>query len=77
VLSKLHSRQPRLLADTAAMAGALEGLTVTPREAWAGLLVELGLEVNRKLLALQVRGQCLKSRLLRCLGFPMPGLACW
>jgi hypothetical protein len=32
----------------------LEGLTVTPREAWAGLLVELDLEVNRKLLALQV-----------------------
>jgi hypothetical protein len=40
------------------MAGALEGLTVTPREAWAGLLVELGLEVNRKLLALQVRPSC-------------------
>jgi hypothetical protein len=38
------------------MAGALEGLTVTPMEAWAGPLVELGLDVNRKLLALQVTG---------------------
>ncbi|WIA17720.1 hypothetical protein OEZ85_009237 [Tetradesmus obliquus] len=53
VLSQLQARQPRLLADTAAMAGALEALTVTPREAWAGLLGELGLEVDRKLLALQ------------------------
>lgn len=56
VLSQLQARQPRLLADTAAMAGALEALTVTPREAWAGLLGELGLEVDRKLLALQVGG---------------------
>eukprot|EP00775_Hariotina_reticulata_P008457 gene8457-8641_t len=32
---------------------ALEGLTVTAREATAALLTELGLEVNRKLLALQ------------------------
>jgi hypothetical protein len=30
-------------------------LVILRFEAWAGLLVELGLEVNRKLLALQVR----------------------
>lgn len=52
-MSQLQSHQPRLLADTCAMAAALAQLTVTPREAWAGLLAEVGVEVNRKLLALQ------------------------
>lgn len=55
VLGRLQAAQPRLLADTAAMAAALERLTVTRREAAAALLGELALEVNRKLLALQVR----------------------
>jgi hypothetical protein len=36
------------------MAEALERLTVTRWEAWAGLLTELGLDVNRKLLSLRV-----------------------
>lgn len=35
------------------MASALSQLTVTPREAWSGVLAEVGVEVNRKLLALQ------------------------
>jgi hypothetical protein len=43
-----------MMADTVAMAEALEGLTVTRWEAWAGLLVELSLETNRKLLSLRV-----------------------
>jgi hypothetical protein len=59
VLSRLQSIHPHLLPDTCAMADALEGLTVTAREATAALLTELGVEVNRKLLALQV-----KSRLM-------------
>jgi hypothetical protein len=44
-----------MMADTVAMAEALEGLTVTRWEAWTGLLVELSLETNRKLLSLRVR----------------------
>lgn len=53
MLSELQCRHPRLLADACAMASALAQLTVTPREAWAGILSELGVEINRKLLALQ------------------------
>ena len=53
VLSELQSSHPRLLADTCAMAAALSQLTVTPWEYWAGVLGEIGVEVNRKLLALQ------------------------
>ena len=52
VLSELQSRHPRLLADTCAMAATLSQLTVTPWEYWAGVLGEIGVEVNRKLLAL-------------------------
>lgn len=55
VVSQLQRVQPRMMADTVAMAEALEGLTVTRWEAWAGLLVELSLETNRKLLSLRVR----------------------
>ncbi|KAF6253546.1 hypothetical protein COO60DRAFT_1463162 [Scenedesmus sp. NREL 46B-D3] len=44
---------PLIVEVRAAQEAGQEGLTVTPREAWAGLLVELGLEVDRKLLALQ------------------------
>jgi hypothetical protein len=54
VVSQLQRVQPRMMADTVAMAEALEGLTVTHWEAWAGLLVELSLETNRKLLSLRV-----------------------
>lgn len=54
VVSQLQRVQPRMMADTIAMAEALEGLTVTRWEAWAGLLVELSLETNRKLLSLRV-----------------------
>lgn len=54
VVSQLQRVQPRMMADTVAMAEALEGLTVTRWEAWAGLLVELSLETNRKLLSLRV-----------------------
>lgn len=55
VLSQLQAAQPSIMQDTVAMAEALERLTVTRWEAWAGLLTELGLEVNRKLLSLRVR----------------------
>jgi hypothetical protein len=55
VVAQLQRVQPRMMSDTIAMAEALEGLTVTRWEAWAGLLVELSLETNRKLLSLRVR----------------------
>lgn len=54
VVSQLQRVQQRMMADTVAMAEALEGLTVTRWEAWTGLLVELSLETNRKLLSLRV-----------------------
>lgn len=54
VLTQLQGVQPRMMSDTIAMAEALEGLTVTRWEAWAGLLMELSLETNRKLLSLRV-----------------------
>lgn len=55
MVSQLQRVQQRMMADTVAMAEALEGLTVTRWEAWTGLLVELSLETNRKLLSLRVR----------------------
>jgi hypothetical protein len=51
---QLQAAQPGVVADTLAMAHALEALTVTRWEAWAGLLGELGVEVHRKLLSLRV-----------------------
>lgn len=57
VVAQLQRVQPRMMSDTIAMAEALEGLTVTRWEAWAGLLMELSLETNRKLLSLRVRWQ--------------------
>lgn len=55
VLDQLQASQPRLVQDTVAMAEALERLTVTRWEAWAGVLTELAVDANRKLLSLQVR----------------------
>lgn len=53
IVNELQLHHPRLLADTLAMAEALESLTVTPQEKWASLLGEMELDVSRKLLALQ------------------------
>ena len=58
IVSQLQRVQPHMMADTVAMADALEALTVTRWEAWAGLLMELSLETNRKLLSLRVCGTC-------------------
>ncbi len=38
-----------------ALVSQLEALTVTVQEQWAGLLADVEVDVNRKLLALQVR----------------------
>lgn len=56
VVSQLQRVQPGMMSSTLAMADALEALTVTRWEAWAGLLMELSLETNRKLLSLRVGG---------------------
>jgi len=56
VVSQLQRVQPGMMSSTLAMADALEALTVTRWEAWAGLLMELSVETNRKLLSLRVGG---------------------
>lgn len=66
VVAQLQRVQPRMMSDTIAMAEALEGLTVTRWESWAGLLMELSLESNRKLLSLRVRWQLTAWRCSCC-----------